>query len=192
MLSMFTTNNKLIVFLAAVSTLLFLFLLTFLFLSGEKEVSIKTNPESADFTINGRSGKTPATVKMKPGTYKLEVNKVPYKSISQDVKISRFGKKVELEFKLEEIPFKPTAPFNKEAFNKDFNDYYAKFPYANDLPAKGDTFYISRPSNEGMFNVYIYKEYEEQGKKDTYKWFSGHGVKDPESLNINWVYSKLK
>lgn len=188
---MSTTNKNLIIFLVIFLTLILIFVIVFLF-SGEKDVSITTSPETVSFTLDGKEGKTPTTMKLKPGKYTIELKKDGYKPLKEDIKVPALKKDFKINLSLEKYVFKGTPSQNKEAIQKDYNDYYAKFPYANQLPAKTSTYNITRPSNAGRFNVYIYREYQEAGKRDALKWFTDHGVKDTSTLDINWVYDTIK
>lgn len=187
---MYTINKKFIIFLSLFFVFLLGSLIALLLLLKKTEVNIATRPYSAAYTIKGSQGKTPAKLKLRPGKYDLEITKDNFETIKTSFEVHFFQKKVQLVYPLKSLPVREgDKPSGKEVIEKTMTEYNARFPYAKLLPVQKDTFYISRPSNDGVFNVYIKKNYESRAKEDVYGWFRTQGVKTPEGLKINWKYS---
>lgn len=187
------TKKSLLFFIVLSIFLIICVILLFLFL-GKREVEILTNPSEVNYKIkNGQSGKTPAKIKLLPGNYTLEISEDGYKTMTSTFNISNFEGQKKLDYKLKSIgPKKADKPTTANERNAIRNEYYKKFPYVSQLPFQGKTFYITRPSNDGVFNVYFFPDNAVQAKQDTYDWFKGQGVTNPQILNIKWRYSTTK
>lgn len=187
--SMYTLNKKSIVLvILAVFTVLIL-LSMLVFAVGKKEVSIETSPAQAKYKIRSYAGETPGKIKLTPGKYNIEIKKAGYNNVKEEIKVPYFKNKITLKYDLKKTEFKETKLPTKEEAKAMQNKYDTDFPYANSLPAKSSTYYISRPGSDGSMNIYIFKAKEDEGKRDAEKWLKDHGA-DTNKLKINWIDSK--
>ncbi len=192
---MYTHNKKFIIIASLISITLICFLLILLFLEGQtkKKVTIISSPSSASFKIGDITGKTPATIELKSGTFNIEISHKDYKNLKTSFSIAPLKKSVSLNYSLSILP--PEAIGTGGGYMqspaevaKKVNDYNDAYPYASQLPVQAKDYYISAPYEDGTMHVYIFREREAQSKAEVYKWFSDHGAADPQSLKINWVY----
>ncbi len=195
---MYTHSKKFIIVASIISVFLIFFVAFLLFLSGKrnKKVTITSSPSSANFKIGDIEGKTPAILNLESGKYEIELSKDNYQTIKASFFIAPLKKEIVLNYFLELLPPEiigtgGSFTLSKEEIDKEINDYKTRFPFASSLPVQTKTYYISAPYDNGTINVYLFRETEEQGKNNVYKWFSDNGVTNPQSLNIKWKYDEL-
>lgn len=186
----------------------FLFTLVVVFMIGaiifsaaysKKSVSISTSPVNAHYKIDSLEGTAPATLKLKPGDYQIELSSKNYETLKQTLVVKPFQKNLLLSYALKfDFPLRPS----KEAVTKDFGgtppnpDWKQKaenlkIKYAlfyDKLPYRGLNFYISPPTQDDKFFIYVPAADPEDGKQATLDWFRQNGITDPNSLNIVWQY----
>ncbi len=187
---MYTISKRtILIFFLGLFLLTMVIILLFL-ISGKRDVSITSSPNQAKYKIdNQKEGETPTIVRLPPGKHSIEISKLGFDTIKTDFQVLYF-KNNTINYSLTKFVLKKgDTPTTSEQRQETMNDYYKNFPYARLLPYQGQTFYINRPSNDGIFNVYIFSDNAAQSKQDTYGWFKEHGVTNPQGLKINWKYS---
>lgn len=186
-------NKRLVEVLLGIFLIGIVVLMAFLAAKSRKtDVSIVTNTPGAKFKIVGvTEGTTPANIQLHSGKYKIEVSKTGRKTLAETFSVPLLSnKKISLTYSLEILPnyINPRAGYmDPTQVKESLKNYQERFPFKNALPAQGDGFYIDVPFDNGQINVYVSKFDVEQSKNNAYAWFSQHGVKTPQSLNIKWI-----
>jgi hypothetical protein len=165
----------------------------------KKVVTIDTAPPGAQYKVSGNEGTTPAKIKLKPGRHEIELTKDGYEPLKASFSISSFDKKPSFSYSLKELP--KVNPTN-ESRNNNFgsvidptwwqkaSEVKRKYPFYDKLPYKGYNFYISIPTQDDKFFVYISSNNPAGSKSDALKWFTDNGIANPGTLNIVWQYGQ--
>lgn len=190
-------HKSLIIGFLSLAVLIFLGAALFLIpMNKKRSVTIETDPKEVHYKLGAHEGNTPAKLNLKPGDYEIELSKNKYKNKREKFKIKPFGKDPQLSFKLHLEPLNPP----KEAVEKGFGgspdpnrenlqrEVNRKYPFYNELPVKERYFYISKPTFDDKFFVYVTRDNPQQGKNDAIYWFQRKGIDNPNSLNIIWQY----
>lgn len=200
---MLINDKKTIISITLLSIFLILFLVIAIVvipLNKKIPVSISTDPKEATFTVNSESGKTPAKIKLKPGNYKIDISKDGYQSFSSTFKVNSSEKNVTLSYSLKRNPHQPSSKAleenfgggkpdpnwesKQEAVNKKYN-FISELPYHDE----GNYYYISRPTYDDKFFVYLSKVKPDEAKMLALDWFDRKGIPDAEkTLKIIWQY----
>lgn len=201
---MMNENKNKTIYIALLSLGLVVFLIVTLVIINKKiTVFINTKPSGASFKVGSEEGKTPTKIKLKPGNYKISLSMDGFKPQDTSFKVKPLTKDITLSYIL--TPVKELIKPSQEAIDTNFGagkpdpNWQAKletikkkYSFYNDLPFRGQIFYIGKPTYDDKFFIYIPKENPSAGKVAVKKWFSKNGIKDISKLNIIWQYGRMK
>ncbi len=161
-------------------------------------VTIQSKPGGAHYEIGSINGTTPTKIGLKPGKYQIKLAIKNYETFNTSFEIKTSDKNPTFNYTLILVPPKPSKQAiesnfgagtpepdwqtKEQAVEKKYAAFYSQLPY------RGPNFYISKPTWDDKFFVYVPTKDPNGGKNAAADWFFFNGNISIANLNIIWQY----